>query len=79
MSIASYIYKGEPFLHYGPDSPERARLEAALKKVKSEVVEIPCVVNGKEFFTGDVITQVMPSDHGHKLATIHRANKEVGG
>jgi hypothetical protein len=35
-------------------SEERSKLEAALKQVKSEVVEIPCVVNGKAHYTGIV-------------------------
>jgi len=43
---------GEPFKHYAPGSIERADLESALKRVKSEIVEIPCVVDGKEHFTG---------------------------
>jgi len=66
--------KGEPFLHYAPGSSERKALEEALRKVKSEVVNIPCVINGKEYFTGDVQDQTMPSDKRHKLATFHRAS-----
>ena len=69
--------RGEPFLHYAPNSPERAALEVALRKVKSEVVEIPCVVDGVEYFTGDVGTQVMPSNHGHTLARFHKATPDL--
>ncbi len=65
--------KGEPFLHYAPGSAERALLETACKATRAAHVEIPCVVNGKEYFTGDKQAQVMPSDHQVKLATFHRA------
>ncbi len=50
--------KGEPFLHYREGSAERMHLQASLKKMKSEIVEIPCVVNGKEHFTGKTIIAI---------------------
>ena len=75
--ILLFLVVGEPFKHYAPGSPERPLLEAALKRVKSEVVEIPCVVNGKEYFTGDTFFQTMPSNHGHKIAKVHRATPDV--
>lgn len=68
---------GEPFKHYAPGSSERATLEAALRRVKSEVIEIPCVVDGKEHFTGDTFYQTMPSNHSHKLAKVHRATPKL--
>lgn len=68
---------GEPMLNYAPGSVERANLEAAVASAKSEVLEIPCVIDGKEYFTGDTIYQTMPSNHGHKLAKIHRATPEL--
>lgn len=86
LSIRSYstngkyilpAVKGEPFLHYPPGSPERALLEAELKKVRNEVVEIPVVINGKEHWTGDTFVQTMPSDHRHTLAKIHRATPQL--
>eukprot|EP00341_Mesodinium_pulex_P000272 CAMPEP_0116900414 /NCGR_PEP_ID=MMETSP0467-20121206/8696_1 /TAXON_ID=283647 /ORGANISM="Mesodinium pulex, Strain SPMC105" /LENGTH=555 /DNA_ID=CAMNT_0004573637 /DNA_START=28 /DNA_END=1695 /DNA_ORIENTATION=- len=70
-------FANEPFLHYPKGSRERARLEAELTKVRSEVIEIPCCVGGEEIFTGDVQEQVVPSDHGHVLARFHKATPEV--
>jgi 1-pyrroline-5-carboxylate dehydrogenase len=49
---------GEPFKHYPPGSPDALSLKAELNRAKSEVVEIPCIVNGKEYFTGDIQEQV---------------------
>ena len=59
---------GEPFRHYAPGSEDASDLAAACKKIRSEVIEIPCVVNGEEYFTGDTFEQTIPSDHGHVIA-----------
>ena len=68
----------EPILDYVPESPERVTLQSELKRQSEEVVEIPCVINGKELFTQNTVTQVMPHDHGHVLARVHLAGeKEV--
>ena len=65
----------EPVLGYLPGSAERAALEAELKRQSGEVLEIPCIINGKEVFTGDVIEQVMPHNHGHVIARVHLAGE----
>lgn len=63
--------KNEPTLNYAPGSPERARLIAAVQKMKSEVRDIPCIIGGKEIRTGRINKHVMPSAHNHVLATVH--------
>ena len=35
-----------------------------------EVIEIPCIINGEEVYTGTTTTQVIPHDHGHILANV---------
>ena len=40
-----------------------------------EVIEIPCIINGEEVFTGTTTTQVIPHNHGHILANVHLAGK----
>ena len=70
-------FEGEPFRHYAPGEPETVSLKAACDKVRSEVVDIPCVVNGKEIFTGDVTDQVIGCDHQHVIARFHKATPEV--
>ena len=68
----------EPILGYLPGSSERAELEVELKRQSAEVLEIPCIINGEEVFTGDVVEQVMPHNHGHVIARVHMAGeKEV--
>ncbi|MEJ6716237.1 MAG: aldehyde dehydrogenase family protein, partial [Euryarchaeota archaeon] len=65
----------EPVLGYLPGSPERAALQKELDRQSSEIIEIPCIINGEEIFTGDVVEQVMPHDHGHVIARVHMATK----
>jgi 1-pyrroline-5-carboxylate dehydrogenase len=65
--------KNEPVLSYAPGTPERAELKAALSRMAGEQVEIPVIIGGKEIRTGNTDTQVMPHDHGHVLATYHKA------
>ena len=65
----------EPVLGYLPGSPERAALKAEIARQESEIIEIPCIINGKEVFTGDVVEQVMPHDHSHVIARVHMATK----
>jgi len=65
----------EPVLGYLPGSPERAELKAEITRQENEILEIPCIINGKEVFTGDVVEQVMPHDHSHVIARVHMATK----
>jgi 1-pyrroline-5-carboxylate dehydrogenase len=63
----------EPVRSYAPGSPERRSLEARLARMAGEQVEIPVVIGGKRVHTGDLGTTTMPCDHGHVLATYHKA------
>ena len=68
----------EPVKGYVRGSPERAELEAELARQMAEVLEIPCIINGVEVWTNNVVEQVMPHNHGHVLARVHLAGeKEV--
>ena len=42
----------------------------------SEVIEIPCIINGEEVYTGTTTTQVVPHDHGHVIASVHLAGRD---
>ena len=65
----------EPILGYAPGSEERNALYAELDKQMSEVVEIPCIINGEAVYTGTTTTQVIPHKHGHILANVHLASR----
>lgn len=70
--------KNESYNAFEPGSRERELLKDKLKEMKSEVIEIPAIINGKEVKTGRTADVVMPHNHGHKLATVHYCGeKEV--
>ncbi len=70
--------KNEPYNSYAPGTPERESLKKRLKELKSEVIEIPAIINGKEVRTDNTSDVVMPHNHSHKLATLHQCGeKEV--
>ena len=82
MSFADGIFReptalNEPVLSYAPGSPERARLQAELKRQSGQVVEIPCVVGGVRHFTGRVVEVRNPCDHSEVLARAHLATPEL--
>ena len=66
----------EPILGFAPGSDERVMLQAEMDRQISEVVEIPCIINGEEVFTGITVPQVIPHDHGHILANVHLAGRD---
>jgi 1-pyrroline-5-carboxylate dehydrogenase len=68
--------RNEPVLEYRPGSPERADLRIALERLAGNRLDIPIVIGGQEIRTGDTGELVMPHDHGHVLATWHRAGEE---
>ena len=65
----------EPILGFAPGSQERADLQAEMDIQMGEVIEIPCIINGEEVFTGTTTTQVIPHNHGHVLANVHLAGR----
>lgn len=63
----------EPVLGFTPGSPERASLEAELKRQSAEVVEVPLVIGGEEVRTGRTFDVVAPHDHRKVVAKVHMA------
>lgn len=70
--------KNEPIQSYGAGSPEKRALKAELKRLSSEVMEIPAIINGERIYTGDTQECVLPHNHQHKLGVFHQVGqKEV--
>ena len=63
----------EPIRSYAPASPEKASLKKRLDSMAAERTEIPIIIGGQEFRTGDLGHAVMPHKHGHILADYHNA------
>ena len=66
----------EPVLGYSPGSPERNSIIQEIDRQMSETIEIPCIINGEEVFTGHTIPQVIPHNHRHILANVHLAGRK---
>jgi 1-pyrroline-5-carboxylate dehydrogenase len=65
----------EPILNYEAGSKHKSDLKKEINKQLNEVLEIPCIVNGKEIYTNNTVTQVVPHNHRHILANVHLAGK----
>ncbi len=58
----------EPVLSYLPGSSERKGLKEELARQSAQILNIPLIIGGKEYYTEKTNTVVMPHDHGHVLA-----------
>lgn len=68
--------KNEPVFDYAPDSEERSRLRQKLEVLRSETVEIPALIGGREVRTGKTVEIRAPHDHGVLLGVAHLCGPE---
>ena len=66
----------EPVLNFAPGSPERAKLEDALKLLKSQQIEIPMVIGGSEVKTDTKIEIKCPHNLSHTLGYYYQGGAE---
>ena len=66
----------EPVRSYAPGSPERSALKDRLARMASERIEIPVIIGGKEYRSGQTAQAVMPHAHRHVLADWHKSTEE---
>ncbi|MGH7714141.1 MAG: aldehyde dehydrogenase family protein, partial [Gemmatimonadaceae bacterium] len=59
---------------YAPNTPERDALKQRLAAMAGERIEIPLIIGGQEFRSGELARAVMPHDHQHVLADWHKAS-----
>ena len=65
----------EPETNYAAGTAARAALDAHLQD--RSVAEVPTVIGGKKYFTGDIETIYSPHDTSRVLARVHRPNREL--
>jgi 1-pyrroline-5-carboxylate dehydrogenase len=63
------VPENEPVLNYGPGSPERAALKAALAGAGETQLDIPMYIGSEEVRTDRKLEIRPPHDHQHLLAT----------
>lgn len=67
--------KNEPVLTYVKGSPERENLVKAIEWSRSNVVEVPMIIDGKEVRTEKKIEMHPPHDHQHLLGHYYRGEE----
>jgi len=67
--------KNEPVLSYKKGSPERENLIKAIEDARSETIDIPMIINGKEVTTDKKIEIHPPHDHQHLLGYYNRGDE----
>jgi 1-pyrroline-5-carboxylate dehydrogenase len=79
MSNSSYTVPNpvnETILSYSAGSAERKDLLEAILKARSEVIEIPAIINGKELREGRKIRIAPPHDIQHTLGYYYEGSEE---
>ncbi|CAM5743476.1 3-isopropylmalate dehydrogenase [Streptomyces hirsutus] len=67
----------EPVHGYAPGSPERGRLEAKLKELADNPVDLPCTIGGeKRMGGGERFDVVQPHNHKARLGTYANATQQ---
>lgn len=66
----------EPVKSYAPGAPETEALKNALKELKSNEIEIPLIIGGKEVRTGDLAECRPPHEKGYLLGKYHKAGEK---
>ncbi|MET7323509.1 L-glutamate gamma-semialdehyde dehydrogenase [Streptomyces sp. NPDC005549] len=67
----------EPVHGYAPGSPERARLEAKLKELADNPIDLPCTIGGvKRMGGGERFDVVQPHNHKSRLGTYANATQQ---
>jgi len=65
----------EPVKSYAPNTPEKAAVLAAYKKMWQETIDVPNYIGSEEIRTGNTRTMTAPHDHQHVVGTYHLAEK----
>jgi 1-pyrroline-5-carboxylate dehydrogenase len=65
----------EPVKSYAPNSPEKAKVLEAYKKMWNETIDVPLYIGSEEIRTGNTRNMSAPHDHKHIVGTYHLAEK----
>lgn len=66
----------EPIKSYAPGSAERKELQAMLKTLRSQQVEVPMYIGSEKVKSGNKIRMAPPHDHKHTLGYFHKSDKK---
>ena len=66
----------EPVKGYGPGSPEKKELKAAIAELRSKQMDIPMYIGGKEVRTGNTVDINPPHELSLKIGQYHAGSAE---
>jgi 1-pyrroline-5-carboxylate dehydrogenase len=66
----------EPIKSYAPGSREKQEVKKEIKRMRSQVIDIPMFIGGKEIKTGDIREIHPPHDHQHLLGHYYYGTEE---
>lgn len=69
--------KNEPILSYAPGTPEREQLKKKLNELQSKEIEIPIIIGGRKYKTGDIGECRAPHDHKLLLGRYHKVTTDL--
>lgn len=64
----------EPIISYAPGTKEREMLQKAIEEARSQEIEIPMYINGKEVKSGNLVEIHPPHDIKHSLGRYHKGD-----
>ncbi len=71
------VAKNEPVLSYASGTPEKAKLKAMLKTLKSKAIEVPMTIGGKKIMGEGKISMHPPHELKHTLGWHGKANADM--
>ena len=66
--------ENEPVLSYAPGSEERQSVQARLRELRQQTIEIPAFIGGEPVYPGPTSEIVPPHDHQHVLGHVHQSD-----
>lgn len=79
MNNAIYNFnapENEPVMKYLKGSPEKTTLINELVNQQSDYVEIPCIIGGKEYYTGNTTEIILPHNHRKSIGKFHNVTEK---
>lgn len=79
MNNAIYNFnapENELVLKYLEGSPEKHSLMNELENQQSKYMEIPCIIGGKEYFTGNTTEIILPHNHRKSIGKFHNVTEK---
>lgn len=79
MNNAIYNFnapENEPVMKYLAGSPEKKALMKELENQQTKYLEVPCIIGGKEYYTGNTTEIILPHNHQKSIGKFHNVTEK---